>query len=103
DLQRRRQPDEASETGESQQLWPDLLRDLLRALVARRARRQLHEQVAAVRAAASAAGAAAARAAADTGLKRVDIRVLDDDVGDLLYPLRHVVVRRALRRLQVDE
>ena len=103
DLQRRRQPDESAETGESQQLRPDLLRDLLRALVARRARRQLHKQIAAVRAAASSARTAAAGAAADAGLERVDVRVLDDDVGDLLHPLRHVVVRRALRRLQVDE
>ena len=35
--------------------------------------------------------------------ERVDVRILDDDVADLLRPLRHVVVRRALRRAQVDE
>jgi hypothetical protein len=73
------------------------------ALVARRARRQLHHQVAAVGAAASSARTAAAGAAADAGLERINVRVLDDDVGDLLHPLRHVVVRSSLRRLQVDE
>jgi hypothetical protein len=103
DLQRRRQADESTETRKSQQLRPDLLGDLLRALFARRARRQLHEEVAAIRAAASSARTAAAGAAADAGLERIDVRVLDDDVGDLLHPLRHVVVRGALRRLQVDE
>src|SRR6185295_18903180 len=58
------------------------------------------EQVAAVGAATA---TTAAGTAAHPGLKRVDVGILDDDVGNLLHPFRHVVVRRALRGLQVDE
>ena len=75
DLQRRRQADESLEAGEAEQRRADLLRDLLRGHVALRPRHQLHHDAAVVR--------AAARSAADAGQERIDVLVLDDDVGDV--------------------